>query len=55
MSQMNFLTEDYRNKLELEEYLRKCLGVFIIVFLVLYGVSFGIDKVEESVQKKKLI
>lgn len=52
MNQMNFLTKEYRNKLEREEQIRKCFGVFIMVFLVLYTVSFGIGRVENSIQKK---
>jgi len=52
MNQMNFLTKEYKNRLEIEEHFRKCLGIFIIVFLALYIVSFGIGRIENSVQKK---
>ncbi|UUV19139.1 PilN domain-containing protein [Fusobacteria bacterium ZRK30] len=52
MNQMNFLTKEYKNRLEIEEHFRKCLGVFIGVFLLLYIASFGIGKIENSVQKK---
>ncbi|OQY42080.1 MAG: hypothetical protein B6227_03270 [Fusobacteriia bacterium 4572_74] len=52
MNQMNFLTKEYKNRLEIEEYFRKCLGGFIMVFLILYVTFFGIKMVESSVQKK---
>ncbi|MEI6857283.1 PilN domain-containing protein [Psychrilyobacter sp.] len=52
MKRMNFLTEEYKDRLEIEEQLRKCFGIFVIVFLVLYVVSFGIQRIENSVQKK---
>lgn len=52
MNHMNFLTKEYKDRLEIEEHFRKCLGILIIVFLVLYGVSFGIKKIENSIQKK---
>ncbi|MCS5420340.1 MULTISPECIES: PilN domain-containing protein [Psychrilyobacter] len=52
MNQMNFLTKEYKDKLEIEEHIRECFGVFVMVFLVLYAVSFGIERIENSVQKK---
>jgi len=52
MNQINFLTKEYEEKLEKEEQIRKCFGVFIMVFLVLYTVSFGIGRIENSIQKK---
>jgi len=52
MDQMNFLTKEYKNRLEIEEYFRKCLGIFIAIFLLIYLVSFGIERIEKSVQKK---
>ncbi|MGB6128524.1 MAG: PilN domain-containing protein [Psychrilyobacter sp.] len=52
MNQMNFLTKKYKNRLEIEEYFRKCLGIFIGIFLIIYLTSFGVERIEESVQKK---
>jgi hypothetical protein len=52
MNQMNFLTKEYKDRLEIEEHFRKCFGIFIMVFAVLYVVSFGIGRIENSVQKK---
>ena len=52
MNRMNFLTKEYKDRLEIEEQLRKCLGIFVMVFLVLYVVSFGVGRIENSVQKK---
>ena len=52
MNQINFLTKEYKDKLEREEQIRKSFGIFILVFLVLYLVSFGIGRIENSVQKK---
>lgn len=52
MNQMNFLTKEYKNKLGREEQIRKCFGIFIIVFLILYIVSFGIGRIENSIQQK---
>ena len=52
MNQMNFLTKKYKNKLEIEEYFRKYFGIFLIVFFILYLVSLGIGRVENSIQKK---
>jgi len=52
MNQMNFLTKSYKDKLEIEEYFRKCLAIFIGVFMILYIASFGIERIENSIQKK---
>uniref|UniRef100_A0A6A7GBG8 Uncharacterized protein n=1 Tax=Hirondellea gigas TaxID=1518452 RepID=A0A6A7GBG8_9CRUS len=52
MNQMNFLTKEYRNKLDIEECFRKYLCIFLMVFLIFYLASLGIGRIENSIQKK---
>jgi Tfp pilus assembly protein PilN len=52
MNNMNFLTDKYKERLEIENYFRKYFGIFIIILLVLYTISFGIKQIENSVQRK---
>jgi len=52
MNDMNFLTQKYKEKLEIEEYFRKYFGVVLIIFIGLYLISFGIGIMENSVQEK---
>ena len=47
---MNFLTEKYKEKLEIEEYFRKYLIIVTMAFIGFYIIAFGIGRVEKSVQ-----
>jgi len=52
MNNMNFLTNKYKEKLEIENYFRKYFGIFLITFFIFYMISFGIKQIENSVQRK---
>jgi type IV pilus assembly protein PilN len=52
MNNMNFLTKEYKEKLEVENYFRGKLLNFIMVAVILGVASFGIKQVGNLTQKK---
>jgi type IV pilus assembly protein PilN len=52
MNNMNFLTEKYKEKLEIEEHFRKYAIIVFMAFIGLYLISFAIGRIENSVQKQ---
>jgi len=52
MNNMNFLTKKYKEKLELEEIMRKNILIFLMVLLVLYVISLGIKQIDGKIQNE---